>query len=268
MRRKMADVWRAVTEQRPTDVPEIDWKRSFDGVKAALKHVGFELVTTRDSFQNISIPLIKENCKNYSARKVIVTRAGRTSEPTMIHHLLTGYCSVLTDDERLATHQRVAAANAEQQPKGVATAHKAECRAVDELDALLGISASLHRQHLWEFRLADIAYCLKRCPDFGTNLAQAIWHGEQIKHAVAGQRGACVFSCAGTNMTVACMMSYLNAGLSLTCIGKSADDKVDVVWFFHGEEDIKMLRHFDLEQTFAPVLHLKIESIQQIHTGI
>lgn len=254
--RKISDVWTATDDQRPADMPERQWRRSFDGVKAGLKHVGFELVTTSEEFKDLAIPLRSGHGKNYNARKVIVTRAGRTSEPTQIAFLFSGHSGVLTDDERLATHQRVGIALSAKQPKGIAIYHKAESCAVDELDALLGTADVLQRQHLYEFRLADIAYCLKEL----YHLAQAVWVGEQIKHAVADKNGQCHFCCAETYMTVDSMISYFNAGLSLTCIGKSADDKIDVVWFFHGPDDIDLLGRFDTKQTFQPKLHLKITS--------
>lgn len=252
--RKISDVWKAVKDERPANISDTCWKRSYEGVKAALKHVGYELVIDRDSFDAITIPLKNDKGKDYSARKIIVTRAGCTSEPTRIDSLLTGNSGVLTVDERLAIYQKVGVAKSAQQPKGIASSNNAESCAVDELDALLGTADVLQRQHLYEFRLADIAYSLKGPCDYATDLAQAIWHAEQIKHAIADKQGRCMF-----HMTVAGMMSYLNAGLSLTCIGKSADDKIDVVWFFHGAEDIELLRHFDDAQLFQPQLHLARE---------
>lgn len=254
--RKISDVWTAIDDQRPADMPERQWRRSFDGVKAGLKHVGFELVTTSQKFQDLAIPLRSGHGKNYNAREVIVTRAGHTSEPTQIAFLLSGHSGVLTDDERLTIHQRVGVALSAKQLKGIAIYHKAESCAVDELDALLGTADVLQRQHLYEFRLADIAYCLKEL----YHLAQAVWVGEQIKHAVADKNGQCHFCCAETYMTVDSMISYLKAGLSLTCIGKNTDGKVDVVWFFHGQYDIDLLNQFDPKQTFQPILHLKIKS--------
>ena len=35
----IADIWKAVDDQRPADVSISDWKRSYDGVKTGLKHV-------------------------------------------------------------------------------------------------------------------------------------------------------------------------------------------------------------------------------------
>lgn len=245
--RKKSEVWKAVEDQRPANVTDICWKRSYNGVKAALKHVGLELAMTCEEFDDIVIPLDSKRHKKYNYRKVIVTRAGHTSEPTMIGHLLTGNSGLLTDDERLIIKQRVGAARSVLQPKGVALHNNNESRAADELDMLIGATSFLHREHLWEHRLADVAY------SFTGELTKAVWHGEQIKHAVADKRGVCQFKCAGN---VAGMISYLKAGISLTCIGKSADDKVDVVWVFDGQDDIRLLEQFEPDQAFTPVLHM------------
>lgn len=261
---KTTDIWKAVEDQRPAGTKQLQWQHSYDGVKAALKHAGFELVTASDSFVDIDIPLDNRKRKNFSARKVVVTRAGCVSKPTMIRHLLSGNSGVLTDDERLAIQQKVGVANSAKQAKGVATTANAESRAIDELDALLGLTGFLYRRHLYEHRLADMAYCPNDGSQSGryysTHVAQEVWVGDQVKHSVAGDNGQCKFNRDGTIMTVAGMISYLNAGLSLTCIGKTADDKVDVVWFFHGQNDITMLSQFDSTQTFQPRLHLKITS--------
>lgn len=259
---KISDIWKAVQDQRPANVPKPKWQQSYDGVKAALKHAGFELVMTRESFDNIAIPVFQKR-KHYSARKVVVARADLTSKPTAIDSLLSGKSGLLTEDERLAVNQKRAVAMVAQRPKGVATNNNAESRAIDELDLLLGTTSFLYRQHLYEFRLADIAYCLKEGAQPKTSeptmSAAEVWAGDQIKHAVAQKDGVCSFNCSDP-MTVADMISYLNAGLSLTCIGKSADDKVDVVWFFHGPNDVKWLTQFKHKQKFAPRLHLKNKS--------
>lgn len=62
------------------------------------------------------------------------------------------------------------------------------------------------------------------------------------------------------SLTVKDMLTYLRAGLSLTCIGKTTENKVDVVWFFHGEADIQWLRAFDDTQIFQPRLRAKNQS--------
>lgn len=252
---KTADIWKAVDEQRPPTIPQPRWKQSYDGVKAALKHAGFELVTSRESFDNIAVPSHK-NKKHFGWRQVVVSRADRTSKPIRIDSLLAGKSGLLTEDESLAVNQKRRVAMVAQLPKGVATNNHNESRAVDELDFLVGTTSFLHRQHLYEFRLADIAYCLKKgllCD----SLSLQVWVGEQIKHSVAGDDGRCKFYCSADPMTIADMNFYLNAGLSLTCIGKTVEDKVDVVWFFHGQADSQMLSRFEHTQTFAPRLHLK-----------
>ena len=184
-----------------------------------------------------------------------MTRAGITSQPTRIQSLSKGHSGVLTEAQRLEIYASIGKARAATALKGVAAPNHAESRAVDELDALLDTQRVLSREHLCEFRLADVAYSLK-----DSNPAFCVWLGEQIKHSVADKTGGCKFNKRDTIITVSGMIDYLRAGLSLSCIGKTSEDKVDVVWYFHGDADVAWLTSFDPEQTFQPRLHLKNSS--------
>lgn len=259
--RKIADIWKAVIDQRPADVPDIAWKQSYDGVKAGLLHVGFELMTSREELDAMDAPS-QTRGKAYSKRQVVVSRAGITSQPTQIQHLLNSNSGVLTAAERTTICTNDGKAKSAILPKGSAILNHRESRAADELDVLLDVQRVLQREHLCEFRLADIGYCLKAAdPD------SCVWLGDQMKHSVADKAGRCYFSKSGTIMTVSGLVDYLRAGLSLTCIGKTPEDKVDVVWYFHGDADIAWLTSLDPTQTFQPRLHLKVASSNKFTTA-
>lgn len=252
--RTIADIWKAVEDQRPADVSVIDWKRSYNGVKAGLKHVGFELLTSREQLDSMDVPLQGGGTsgKAYSNRKVVVSRNRITSQPSRIHDLLNGNSGVLTEAERLSIYTSVGKVRSTTVPKGVAMPNHAESRAADELDALIDTQHVLKREHLLEHRLADIAYSFKDAdPDY------CVWLGNQIKHSIANEAGRCHFNKGDTKLTISGMVEYLRAGLSLTCIGKTSEDKVDVVWYFCGDADVDWLLTFDSKQTFQPRLHLK-----------
>ena len=254
--RNVSDIWEAIDSQRiAADVPIHLWKRSYEGVRAALRHISYILFTTHDEFDKLEIPVQRKTWKNYSFRNVIVSRDGVVSQPTRICHLLSGNSGLLTADEQAQVDDARGRNKSAALPKGIATFQHAETKAVDELDNLLGTQQHLMREHLYEHRLADTAYSL-----VGVPTDSEVWLGDQVKHAVADARGKCNFNASETAMTIAGMLRYLEAGLSLTCIGKTADSKVDVVWFFHGETDIAHLSSFDQTYIFQPRLHLKIES--------
>lgn len=254
--RIIGDIWEAIDSQRvAADVPVHLWKRSYTGVHAAMQHVGLTLVTTQDEFDKLEIPVQSKTWKNYSTRKVIVSRDGVVSQPVRIDHLLSGRCSLLTAEEQDHINETMGKMKSAALPKGIATLNHAETRAVDELDDLLGTQQHIMREHLYEHRLADIAYS-----QIGAPRDSQIWLGDQGKHAVVDPRGKCNFHASGTAITIAGMLRYLKAGLSLTCIGKTAEGKIDVVWFFHGDADIVDLSTFDQTYIFQPMLHLKIAS--------
>ncbi len=249
------EVWSAVDAQRVSaDLSQEVWKRSYTGVQAALKYVGFELVTTREEFEVLEVPLKKGKWKSYAYRRVLVSREGFISKSTAINDLLCGNSKVLSEIERRANDTARGVRLSALQPKGIATGHLAESKAVDDLDVMLGLDKYFDRQHLYEFRLADVAYSL---PD--SDISAQVWFGDQIKSATAGSTGQCTFNSSG-KMTVLNMLKYVKAGLGLTCIGLTPDGVVDVVWFFHGEDDIAWLSTLEPKQSFGPTLHLKTQT--------
>ena len=137
--RNVSDIWEAIDSQRiAADVPINLWKRSYEGVRAALRHISYILVTTRDEFDKLEIPVQRKTWKNYSFRNVIVSRDGVVSQPTRICHLLSGNSGLLTADEQAQVDDARGRNKSAALPKGIATFQHAETKAVDELDNLLG----------------------------------------------------------------------------------------------------------------------------------
>ena len=71
--RKLKDIWDAIDDKRPKDKKIIAWKQSYEGVKAAIEYIGFKLVTTKEEFDELPIPINKVGHKGYLYRKIIVT---------------------------------------------------------------------------------------------------------------------------------------------------------------------------------------------------
>ena len=250
--RKASDVWQAIEPQRiAAGIKHRKWRSSFEGAKAALSYINLVLQTTKEEFGKLEVPLSKSGHPRLDRRKVVVLKNNVVSKPIALDLLLTAQCNLLTDDERQEISNNVASRYSETRPKGTTSTNKAESCAVDELDDLLGITKCLQRVHLCEFRLADTAYS-----QIHRDLKDEAWLGDQIKHAVMDKEGVCNFTYQDSALKVENMLHYLNAGLSLTCIGKSAG-KVDVVWFFHGPEDIQFLSGCRPDQRFVPRMHLK-----------
>lgn len=235
----------------------LKWQQSFDGVEAALKHIGLVLVNTKEEFDQLEVPLEApekgRSKKRLSWRKVTVSREGVVSKATAISSLLSGNSSLLTAVELHAIQAASTTAQSITKPKGIATNNIAESRAIDELNDLIASHEHLQCQHLMEQRLADNAYSLHGA------VSGSVWLGNQVKHCVVSKSGQCSFMC-DDSLTVKDMLTYLRAGLSLTCIGKTTENKVDVVWFFHGEADIKWLSAFVDTQRFQPRLRAKNKS--------
>ena len=71
--RKLSEIWNSIDEKRPQDIKIIAWKQSYEGVKAAIDYIGYVMVTTKEEFDSISIPINKVGHKGYLYRKIIVT---------------------------------------------------------------------------------------------------------------------------------------------------------------------------------------------------
>ena len=73
-----------------------EWKRSYNGIKAVMNYIGLKLITTPEELDLMEIPINKNNRKGYSNRKVIVSKNGIISSPTVIKDLMTGHSGLLT----------------------------------------------------------------------------------------------------------------------------------------------------------------------------
>lgn len=251
--RKLSEVWGALEEGRTAaNMTMLEWTKSFQGVSAALRSIGLQLLTTVDEFAALEIPVDRRGRNCYGHRKVIVSRDGKTSTPTRIIALLTGQCGLLTEVEREAVNDRHSQNRIAAQPKGIAGCNNAEATAIEELDHLVELDTILRREHLTEFRLADMGYALLDDDSNG-----AVFVGDQVKSGTVCENGQ-VFYSYGTagKLNVGAMLEILAAGMSLTCIGKHRQSGVDVVWLFHGNDAVRMLNGFDKTIRFEPRLHL------------
>lgn len=155
-----------------------------------------------------------------------------------------------TKEEMQESYDKVSNSYAVNQPQGFACNTAKETRAIDKLDALLEMEKYVQRQHLVEFRLADIAYALLEA-----NPADDVFAADQAKSAHVENNGRVDF-----HITVGVMLELLKKGLSLTCIALTKTDDIDVVYFFHGKAAIDMLESQKSDQIFKPTLHLQARS--------
>lgn len=255
--RKLQDTWSAIDHMRiSAGLKSREWKQSYNGVKAALAHVGLTMVTTEDEFANLTIPVKKGTAaKQYMDREVRVSRNRVISKPTAIDKLLSGESGLLTDQERDTKNRIKSDAMRLARPTGTAHSNKVETTAIDALDELIGTSCELYGEHLIENRLADKAYCLCNADREG-----AVFVPDQVKTSRAMSNGRVTFHAQHGVMSVQHMISILRADMSLTCIGLNHEGQLDVVWIFHGEPAIRELQTFDSSQRLSPRLHLKISA--------
>lgn len=250
--RKISDVWKAVYEKRTNiEIKEIEWKQSYEGVRAAIEYVGLTLITTKEELDAMEIPVDKNrhNYKKYNDRKIKVSKNGIIREST-ICSLLNGGSSLKTDEEMLEIRKKVGFNNSSVLPKGISTTNNLETKTINELDTIINISSYAQRKHITEHRLYDIAYCL-----INDNIDNKVFVADQIKSSKVNNRGRIQFSGKNSSLTINQMISILENG-SLTCIGKNQDNKIDVVWFFYGTNIINILNKFDMSQKFTSTLHL------------
>lgn len=192
----------------------------------------------------------------FSRRKVVVSRNGVVSKPAGIRNLLKGDNALLTQEELTAIYKKSADAQKLVKPKGTCPDNVMESKAVDDLDLLLDIQDTLVREHLWECRLADIAYALGEVLH---TQQHNDWVGWQIKSATANKKGEVRFCQASQTLTVQDIINMLTAGIALTCIAVNSG-QVDVVWLFHGQDAITLLSKLDGTFGFKPIVHLKIKT--------
>lgn len=248
--RKVSDIWKTIDDKRIlSKMNKQDWRRSFEGVKTAIESIGLIMITTKEEFDKLEIPISRDYWKRYNQRKIEVSRNSILSK-ACIDSILSGGNSLKSDEELKVVYKDRGVVKSLEQPKGIATNTNAESKTIDDLDILIGISDYAHRIHLYEFRLFDIVYCMNE-----NDLDTDIFVADQIKTAKVCENGCLNFNEMYGNLTVKTMISILENG-SLTCIGKTRDNKVDVVWFFYGNDVIKMLHKFNINQNFRPRLHL------------
>jgi len=256
--RKLSDIWKAVDDQRiESKKKEKVWKQSYEGVKAAIEYIGLELETTKDEFNRLDIPINNRNGKrNYIQRIIKVSKNGIISGGR-IGDLMTGKNSLKTKEEMNEIYKNMGVEKSLKQPKGIATSQNVESKSIDDLDILIGLSEFAFREHLFENRLYDITYC-----SIDDNVDQEIFVADQVKSSCIHKNGQVFFSMKNGLLNVGKMISILESG-SLTCIGKKRDGTIDVVWFFYGVEAINILKEFNINQVFAPILHLRVKSYNE-----
>jgi hypothetical protein len=252
--RKIGDIWKAVDDQRKDfKMSKYVWNKSFEGVKAVIKYIGLTMITTKEELDAMEIPMEKNGTKRYSHRKIDVSKNGIISK-SCINSILSGNNGLRTKAERDVIFKNVGILQSISQPKGISTTNNKESKAIDNLNILIGISDYIHSEHLFENRLYDMAYCM-----IGDDINEKVFVADQVKSSRVGENGCVYFSGSNGMLTVGDIISILENG-SLTCIGKNQDNKVDVVWFFNGIDNINVLQKFNTKKTFNQILHPKVKS--------
>jgi hypothetical protein len=252
--RKLSDIWNAIDDQRKMNV--IAWKRSYEGIKTAIEYIGLTMITTKEELDKMEIPVSRSGKKAYGYRKIDVSRDGIISK-SRINDILNGKNSLKTKEEMVVIHKKLGVYKNLVLPKGIATTHNSESKTVNDLDILIGISDYVHREHLVEFRLYDMAYCM-----MGDDINKEVFVVDQIKSSRENNNGRVTFNASSAPITIKTIVSILENG-SLTFIGKNKDNIVDVVWFLYGNNIINILKNFNMTQTFQPILHLQVKSYNE-----
>ena len=248
----MSDVWDTVEEQRiAINMDKKDWRRSHQGIQAALSSLGIVLETSKKELDDMDVQLGTNGTKDYSKRCVDVSRNGKISPRITIQSLLTGGSSLKTKEERKAIWAALSVKMSLARPKGIPCSNHAESKAIDDLDRLIGVSDHMRREPLIEFRAYDIAYSPIGVGD--------VFVADQVKTGRVSTAGQVNFHANGGMLTVQDMIDILDKG-SLTCIGRTRDGEVDVVWYFTATAIATLNTFEDKDQTFRPRLHLKTAS--------
>ena len=261
--RKLSDIWKEIDDKRiESKMKEFAWKQSYEGIKAAIEYIGLKLETTKNELDTMEIPVNnRDGKKRYNQRNIKVSKNGIISTGR-ISDLITGKNSLKTKEEMNEIYKNVGVTQSLKQPKGITTSQNVESKAIDDLDILIGLSEFVSREHLFENRLYDMSYCMIDDIDGHDRTSQEVFVADQVKSSGIRISGQVFFSMINGLLNVGKMISILENG-SLTCIGKNQDDKVDVVWFFYGVNDIDILKGFKITQIFAPILHLQVKSYNE-----
>lgn len=244
--RKIRDIWKQIADQKPYDLSITEWKRSYQGVCAALLHVGLTMVTTCTEFDLIPIPN-----NQYTRRKIVVSCQGKISHSIKIESLLSGTSRFLSRKELQISYKKTSVDRAVIVPKGLPTTSNFETDTIISLHNLINLDDLLKSQILLEHRLADVAYQVMNSEN---------WFADQVKCAHISKSGCCPYSSKGVIMTMGHILEILNKGMSLTCIAVDSEENIKVVWLFHGKDVIDILCKFPFTQRFTPRAYLKRRS--------
>ena len=251
--RKLSEIWNAIDDQRPKNIKKLEWKRSYEGVKAAIEYLGYTMITSKEEFDAIPIPVSKTSQKHYLFRKIIISRDNIQSIPVAINSLLQGNTTLKTQEEMKVIYNKVSDDRTLTLPKGISTCSNNERKSIDYLDTLLNIDKYLNKVHLLENRLADVAYCF-----LDDDMNKVSFIADQVKTAHTNKQGRLDFGHSGGHMIIKNMIDILEKNMSLTCIAIK-DDKPDVVWYFT-QDAIEIFKTFNETQQFRLTLHLKRKS--------
>lgn len=246
----MTEIYASIDHLRPSDMNQTAWKQSFDGVSHAFKSVGLEMITTREEFKNIAIPIDTDGKRNYSLRKVIVSRNGiQNKQPTTIKDLLRGISGLLTNEEKTASKEKMIEKMNAIRQKGCPVNNIAESNAINEFNILLQLDQVFNYEHLIEHRLSDIAYKF-------INEKDESFVGIQVKTASINNNGDDnrLSFCHGESYMTCKNMKDIIDKTSILCLGTN-QNKIDVVWFFHDNQALEMFKSFDGKKEFRPVPH-------------
>ena len=254
--RKNSDIWKAIDDKRIlAKKKEYEWKQSFEGIKAAIEYIGLKLVTTKEELDTMEIPVPRSGKKAYGYRKIDVSRDGIISK-SRINDILNGKNSLKTKEEMVIIYKQDGINQSLNKPKGIPTSQNTESKTIDDLDILIGLTDFACREHLFENRLYDMAYCMI------DDIDGEVFVADQVKSARVCEKGRLSFYMMNGILNVGKMISILENG-SLTCIGKNRDNQVDVVWFFYSIDAINILNKFKTNQGFTPILHLQVKSYNE-----
>ena len=210
--RKISDVWKAIDDQRmKAKIDKSDWQRSYEGINAAIKYIGLSMITTKNDLDKMDVPITKNGGKCYCWRYIEVSKNDIISSKARIDDLLRGRISLKTKEEIDAIITKQSFNQSLNRPKGIATTNNTESKTIDDLDILLGISNYIHREHLVEFRLYDMAYCMI------DDIDESVFVADQVKTAKVDEAGQVKFYENNGILSVKTMISILENG-SLTCI--------------------------------------------------
>lgn len=216
-----------------------------------LADCGLELMTTEEEFNRLDVPYNRQKaCYMYNCRKVTVRRNGVVSEPTLLYSLLNGQTQVRSQQEKDEHNARQSQQAKKKNPMGTIHNNESETKAINDLNHMLGGEDVIRCVHLLEFRRADVAYCLVT-----DDISREVFVAEQVKSCYASY-GKLTFQFGSKKLTTSLMIKILESGMSLICIGKDPDTNLPaVVWFFFGNKAITMLKKFDSDQPFGPMLY-------------